>query len=69
MDGENISSFNWMPDGNLLTSDFTRLVRTDAQGKNPTVLASDPLAGNAFSVCPAESMSYSRGHFMLARIP
>jgi len=44
VDGENVANFNWTPDGNLLTSDFTRLVRTDAQGKNPAVLASDPAA-------------------------
>ncbi len=52
VEGEDISSFNWTPDGNLLTSDFKRLVRTDAQGKNPVVLASDPLAGMlSLSVC------------------
>ncbi len=52
VDGEDISHFNWTPDGNLLTSDFTRLVRTDAQGKNPVVLASDPLAAMvSLSVC------------------
>jgi eukaryotic-like serine/threonine-protein kinase len=45
VDGENISSFNWTADGNLLTSDYTRLVRTDANGKNPTTLVSDSAAG------------------------
>src|SRR5579862_728386 len=45
LDGENISNFNWTADGNLLTSDYTRLVRTDAAGKNSTVLVSDPSAG------------------------
>jgi eukaryotic-like serine/threonine-protein kinase len=43
--GEQISSFNWTFDGNLLTSDETRLVRTDINGKNPAVLTSDPAAG------------------------
>ncbi len=52
VDGENIGNFNWTADGALLTSDFTRLVRTDANGKNPAVLASDPSAGIlAFSTC------------------
>ena len=45
IDGEHIAFFNWSYDGNLLTSDYSRLVRTDASGKNPTVLASDPSAG------------------------
>jgi serine/threonine protein kinase len=45
LDEKNIVSFNWASDGSLLTSDATRLVRTDASGKNPTVLASDPAAG------------------------
>jgi serine/threonine protein kinase len=45
VDGENIGSFDWASDGNLLTSDFTRLIRTDAGGKNSTTLASDPVAG------------------------
>src|ERR1700691_383044 len=52
VDGENISSFNWTSDGNLLTSDFTRVVRTDASGKNSTTLASDPVAGIiGLSIC------------------
>ncbi|MGA9042039.1 MAG: protein kinase [Terriglobales bacterium] len=55
VDGENISSFNWASDGALLTSDFTRLVRTDVNGKNPTVLTSDPSAGMfALSRCGAQ---------------
>ena len=45
VEGEHIGNFNWTSDGNLLTSDYTRLVRTDVHGKNPTVLASDPAAG------------------------
>jgi eukaryotic-like serine/threonine-protein kinase len=45
VEGEQISNFNWTSDGNLLTSDHTRLVRTDVNGKNPTVLTSDPAAG------------------------
>jgi eukaryotic-like serine/threonine-protein kinase len=45
IEGEHISSFNWTPDGNLLTSDFTHLVRSDISGKNSTVLTSDPSAG------------------------
>jgi eukaryotic-like serine/threonine-protein kinase len=45
VDGERIGTFNWTADGNLLTSDFARLVQTDVYGKNPTVLAGDPDAG------------------------
>ena len=44
IEGENIGNFNWTADGNLLTSDYGRLLRTDPSGKNPTVLASDPQA-------------------------
>jgi len=52
VDGEKIANFNWTSDGALLTSDYTRLVRTDANGKNPTVLASDPASGIlGFSQC------------------
>ena len=43
--GEHVLFFNWSTDGNLLTSDATHLVRTDAAGENPTVLAGDPAAG------------------------
>ncbi|HXY08912.1 MAG TPA: protein kinase [Terriglobales bacterium] len=52
VNGESIGSFNWTADGNLLTSDFTRLVRTDVQGKNPTVLVSDSAAAIlSFAAC------------------
>ncbi|MGA2416817.1 MAG: protein kinase [Candidatus Sulfotelmatobacter sp.] len=44
IDGEKIAHFNWSADGALLTSDFTRLVRTDGNGKNPTTLTGDPAA-------------------------
>ncbi len=55
VDGEHVSSFNWMADGALLTTDYTRLLRTDADGKNPTVLVSDPAAGIINpSVCGAQ---------------
>ncbi len=55
IDGNQIGNFNWASDGALLTSDFARLVRTDASGKNPTVLASDPAAGIlGFSPCGAQ---------------
>jgi eukaryotic-like serine/threonine-protein kinase len=55
VDGEHVSSFNWMADGALLTSDYARLLRTDADGKNQTVLASDPAAGIINpSVCGAQ---------------
>jgi len=52
IDGEHVFSFNWGADGNLLTSDVTHLIRTDAAGKNYTVLAGDPAAGIlALSAC------------------
>ena len=44
VEGENIGSFDWSSDGNLLTSDFTRLVRSDVHGQTPTSLMSDPTA-------------------------
>src|SRR5450755_2025568 len=44
VEGEKIGSFNWTSDGALLTSDFGRLLKTDGNGKNPTVLVSDPAA-------------------------
>jgi serine/threonine protein kinase len=55
IEGEHVASFSWSDDGNLLTSDYTRLVRTDVSGKSPTVLASDPAAGIiAPSMCGAK---------------
>jgi serine/threonine protein kinase len=44
VEGESIGSFNWSADGNLLTSDFTRLVKTDMHGQAPTVMLNDPAA-------------------------
>ncbi|HTR26048.1 MAG TPA: protein kinase [Terriglobales bacterium] len=44
VEGETINNFNWTADGNLLTSDFSRVLRTDIHGKSPTVLFSDPAA-------------------------
>jgi eukaryotic-like serine/threonine-protein kinase len=62
IDGEHVASFNWSDDGSLLTSDFSRLVRTDASGKNPTVLASDPSAGIvAPSMCGAKYILFPWG--------
>ena len=45
VNSEKIGNFAWTPDGHLLTSDFARLLRTDALGKDSTVLVSDPAAG------------------------
>jgi serine/threonine protein kinase/Tol biopolymer transport system component len=42
--GEHIKFFNWTPDGSLLTSDPSQLVRMDANGNNPSQLVSDPAA-------------------------
>ncbi len=42
--GEHIQFFTWAADGSLLTSDPSQLVRTDANGNNPTQLLSDPAA-------------------------
>jgi eukaryotic-like serine/threonine-protein kinase len=43
--GEHVAFFNWTADGSLLVSDLTQLVRSDANGKNPTQLVSDLSAG------------------------
>jgi eukaryotic-like serine/threonine-protein kinase len=52
VEGETIANFNWSADGSLLTSDFKRLLRTDASGKSPTELLSDPAASVfPFSAC------------------
>ncbi len=52
VEGENIGNFNWTADGNLLTSDFSRMVRTDVHGKSPTVLLNDPATAIfSFSRC------------------
>jgi serine/threonine protein kinase len=54
-DGEQIQHFHWTPDGGLLTTDGTRIVRRDAHGKNPSQLISDPAAGIlSISPCGAE---------------
>jgi eukaryotic-like serine/threonine-protein kinase len=59
IDGEYIGSFNWTADGNLLTSDFTHLIRSDASGKNSTVLTSDPSAGIlSVSSCGARYVAF-----------
>ena len=50
-DGAQIQHFHWMPDGGLLTTDGTRIVRRDAHGKNPSQLVSDP-AARILSVSP-----------------
>lgn len=42
--GEHIQFFNWTPDGGLLTSDLTQLMRWDANGQNPSQVVSDPAA-------------------------
>jgi Tol biopolymer transport system component len=55
VDGEHVSGFTWTADGALLTTDYTRLLHTDADGKNPTALVSDPAAGILHpSVCGAQ---------------
>src|ERR1700751_3315390 len=43
-DGEQIQSFQWTSDGGLLTTDGTRLVRHDAQGRHSSQVISDPAA-------------------------
>jgi serine/threonine protein kinase/Tol biopolymer transport system component len=42
--GEHIQFFNWTPDGALLASDPSQLVRMDANGNNPNQLVSDQAA-------------------------
>jgi eukaryotic-like serine/threonine-protein kinase len=59
VEGETIGNFNWSADGNLLTSDFARLLRTDLHGKSPTVLLSDPAAAiSAFSRCDSRYLLF-----------
>jgi serine/threonine protein kinase len=59
IDGEHISQFNWASVGDLLTSDHTRMVRTDVYGKNPNVLVSDPAAGIVgLSPCGAQNIVF-----------
>jgi serine/threonine protein kinase/Tol biopolymer transport system component len=43
--GEHVAFFNWTPDGSLLVSELTQLVRIDANGKPPTQIVSDLSAG------------------------
>jgi len=42
--GEHIQFFTWTPDGGLLSSDLTQLMRRDANGQNPSQVVSDPAA-------------------------
>ena len=42
--GEHIQFFNWTPDGGLLSSDLTQLMRRDANGQSPSQVVSDPAA-------------------------
>jgi eukaryotic-like serine/threonine-protein kinase len=59
IDGEHVAFFNWTADGNLLTSDITRLIRTDILGKNPSVLVGDPAAGIlGLSTCGAQYVMF-----------
>ena len=58
-DGEQIQSFQWTSNGGLLTTDGTRLVRRDAQGKNSSQFVSDPAATILnVSVCGAQSVVF-----------
>ena len=59
VEGENIGNFNWTADGNLLTSDFSRVLRSDVHGKSATVLLSDPAAAIfAVSRCGERYMAF-----------
>ena len=53
-DGEQVQHFDWTPDGSLLTTDGSRLVRRDAHGKNPIPLVGNPTAA-ILSVSPCGS--------------
>ena len=44
VDGEQIQNFHWTSNGGLLVTDGTRLVRYDAQGRNPEQVVNDPAA-------------------------
>jgi len=53
-DGQQIQNFNWTSDGGLLTTDGTRLVQYDPEGKNPKEFVNDPAAQILnFSLCGA----------------
>jgi serine/threonine protein kinase/Tol biopolymer transport system component len=43
--GQQIEGFSWLPDGSLLITDGTRLLRMAADGKNQAQLITDPGAG------------------------
>jgi eukaryotic-like serine/threonine-protein kinase len=42
--GQQIQNFHWTSDGGLLTTDGTRLVRYNAEGRNPDEFVNDPAA-------------------------
>jgi serine/threonine protein kinase len=57
---EQIVGFNWLPDGELLSSDAASLTRTAADGTNPTQLIHDPSASIFdFSPCGADHIVLS----------
>jgi eukaryotic-like serine/threonine-protein kinase len=52
VDTSNPQTVQWTPDGKLLVSDGTKITRMDADGRNATVLVSDPEASIlGFSPC------------------
>ena len=54
-DGAQIQNFHWTSDGGLLTTDGSRIVRRDAQGKNTGQLVGDPAASIlSMTVCGAQ---------------
>jgi eukaryotic-like serine/threonine-protein kinase len=58
-DGEQVQYFLWASDGGLLTTDGTRLVLRNAQGKNASQVASDPGASIlSVSACGAQHVVF-----------
>src|SRR5579862_4223748 len=60
--GQQIGSFNWTSDGNLLVTDGPRLLRTSVDGSNQTQLVNDPGAAIFdFSRCGNDRLVFSWG--------
>ena len=60
--GQQVGSFNWTSDGNLLVTDGPRLLRTSVDGSNQTQLVNDPGAAIFdFSRCGNDRLVFSWG--------
>jgi serine/threonine protein kinase len=58
--GQNIFGFDWSADGNLIFTDFLRLLRTGIDGRTPTQLLGDPNAAVVeVANCGSQDLVYS----------